>query len=82
MWAGDADGQSLRWLGLGHPPLLLRRGSTGQVEWHESEGMPLGMFPQPPWRGNKVVMAPDDLLLCLTDGLWECHTRHHDRQHL
>lgn len=56
----------------GHSPVMLWRAHDGSVEWHSSEGIPLGAL-----RGDAlastladrtVELAPRDLLLQFTDG--------------
>lgn len=58
-----------------HCPLLLARGSIGEVEAYRTEGVPLGILPHPvvdqSLADQTVLLSPGDLALLYTDGLTE-----------
>jgi serine phosphatase RsbU (regulator of sigma subunit)/anti-sigma regulatory factor (Ser/Thr protein kinase) len=68
----EPDTGRLTYASAGHSPVMLWRAHDGNVEWHSSEGIPLGAL-----RGDAldstladrtVELAPGDLLLQFTDG--------------
>lgn len=66
----DADGRTMRYVNAGHvPPAILRR--DGSVEWLETGGAPLGLFPD--WRYEEGVahLDPGDRIVACTDGVTE-----------
>ena len=66
----DAAGRTLRYVNAGHvSPMLLRR--DGSVDWLETGGAPLGMFPDWPYEEGVVRLLPGDRVLAYTDGVTE-----------
>jgi sigma-B regulation protein RsbU (phosphoserine phosphatase) len=66
----DAAGGAMRYVNAGHtPPMVLRR--DGSVDWLETGGAPLGMFPDWPYEEGVVQLHPGDLILAYTDGVTE-----------
>ena len=67
---GDA-----RFVRAGHPPPLLARRSSGQVEaiaiGANSAGPAIGIIPNAQFRAAEVKVAPGDFLLFFTDGIIE-----------
>ncbi len=67
----DSATRSFHWISGGHGPVFWFRGG-GQIENLPSSGIPLGILegtcfePPPP-----CVLAPGDILLIGTDGIWE-----------
>ena len=55
----------------GMPPILVYRAATGQIEEIVSKGMPLGAFPEYPYRKRSVVLGRGDTVLMMSDGLVE-----------
>jgi sigma-B regulation protein RsbU (phosphoserine phosphatase) len=55
----------------GHPPLLIFRAATGEVEHRDAEGPPLGVVPGFAFAAHPVDLAAGDLVAVLTDGLTE-----------
>jgi len=55
----------------GHPPLLQFHRSTGVVEEHAADDMPLGILPEQTFQTREIAVASGDILLLLTDGLTE-----------
>ncbi len=62
----------------GMPPVLLRRGGTGEVETHTLKGMPLGAFHDFPYQEVEVAIEPGDVLLLMSDGMMELFNEHRE----
>jgi phosphoserine phosphatase RsbU/P len=66
----DNTKRTLRYINAGHnPPVILRR--EGSVEWLETSGAPVGMFPDSIYEENIVELEPGDLIIAFTDGVVE-----------
>jgi len=65
----------MRFANAGHPkPLLVRRseGSIRALANASGHGQPaLGLFDDPPYQTTEVQLAPGDLLMLFTDGIYE-----------
>jgi sigma-B regulation protein RsbU (phosphoserine phosphatase) len=60
-----------RYVSAGHTDCLLLRAS-GEVEWLESTGTPLGLLPAgPPYGERRLDLAPGDCLALFSDGVTE-----------
>ena len=71
-----AEGLRLRWCNAGHPPpQLLRAGGEG-AEGLGTTGLPLGIDADAAYQERESELAPGDVLVAATDGLWEAR---HDR---
>ncbi len=55
----------------GHPPLLHFRRTTGTVEEHPAEDLPLGILPEQTFQTCEIVAESGDVLAILTDGMTE-----------
>jgi len=64
-----ADRNVLRWVGAGHPPMLLCRGRD--VQLLESTGRPVGLLPDQEYGAGAIVLEPGDVALMFTDGVIE-----------
>lgn len=56
--------------GAGHPPALLYH-ADGSLEELVSMGPPIGLFKSIDYAQNTVVLAPNDRIVVVTDGLYE-----------
>jgi sigma-B regulation protein RsbU (phosphoserine phosphatase) len=66
----DQATRTLRYVNAGHtPPAVLR--NSGTIEWLESGGAPVGMFPDARYEENIVQLHPGDLLIAYSDGIVE-----------
>jgi sigma-B regulation protein RsbU (phosphoserine phosphatase) len=66
----DNAKRTLRYINAGHhPPAVLRR--DGSVEWLESSGTPVGMFPDSIYDDKIVELGAGDLIIAYTDGVVE-----------
>ena len=62
--------RTLRYINAGHnPPVVLRR--DGSVEWLETSGAPVGMFPDSIYEEKVVELEAGALVIAYTDGLVE-----------
>jgi GAF domain-containing protein len=70
-----ADGRRLRWCNAGHPPpQLLRAAAASGGEAADAlgtTGLPLGIDADAAYEERECALAPGDVLLAATDGLWE-----------
>ncbi len=66
----DGGTRTLRYVNAGHNPPLVLRGD-GSVEWLESTGAPVGMFPDTNYEEGAARLNPGDLVMMYTDGVTE-----------
>ena len=71
----DPTRRELSYAGAGHPPLLLWRAATNEVESLEENGLFLGPFPEAAYSTVTVLFAPGDRCLLYTDGVVEASNR-------
>jgi serine phosphatase RsbU (regulator of sigma subunit) len=66
-----AEGRRLRWCNAGHPaPQLLRADGAGAAALGTT-GLPLGIEAGADYQERECALAPGDVLVAATDGLWE-----------
>jgi sigma-B regulation protein RsbU (phosphoserine phosphatase) len=66
----DGATRTLRYVNAGHnPPVVLRR--NGSVDWLETGGAPVGIFPDSIYEESIVQLEPGDLVITYTDGVIE-----------
>jgi sigma-B regulation protein RsbU (phosphoserine phosphatase) len=66
----DNARRTLRYINAGHnPPVILRH--DGSVEWLETSGAPVGMFPDSIYEEKVVDVEAGDLVIAFTDGVVE-----------
>lgn len=63
----------------GHPPTLIRRASSPEVEVLEQGEIPLGIDDKTEYTDMVVPLGPGDMLLMYTDGVIEASGPKHDR---
>jgi serine phosphatase RsbU (regulator of sigma subunit) len=63
--------RALRFVGLGHPPLVLLRAGATEPELLEGQGLPAGLFPGEAPGALDLTLAAGDLLVAYTDGITE-----------
>lgn len=66
----DTDSGLVRFVNAGHNPGLVLR-LSGQAEWLEASGVPLGLFQKAEYSTGEFFLNPRDTLLLYTDGLTE-----------
>jgi serine phosphatase RsbU (regulator of sigma subunit) len=70
----DDRQRSLVWASAGHEPATLYRAATRRIEELPNTGMLLGVLPTAVFRqAGPVTLAPGDILVVGTDGIWEAH---------
>jgi len=62
---------SLGYASAGHDPPLLYRARSGEMGELEATGPPLGILDGGRWTVGRESLAPGDLLVMTTDGVWE-----------
>jgi phosphoserine phosphatase RsbU/P len=68
----DDAQRSLIWASAGHEPTTWYRAAERRIEELPNTGMLLGVEPNAPYRrSGPVVLAPGDILVLGTDGIWE-----------
>ena len=66
----DGATRTLRYVNAGHnPPVVLRRNDS--IDWLETGGAPVGMFPDSNYEESVVRLDPGDLVIAYTDGVIE-----------
>ena len=66
----DETSRTLRYVNAGHnPPIVLRQDSS--LDWLETGGAPVGMFPDWPYEEGAVQLHSGDLIIAYTDGVTE-----------
>jgi serine phosphatase RsbU (regulator of sigma subunit) len=61
----------LEYTNAGHlPPLLFHR-ATGEIEWLETGGTVIGLFPAAEYQCGQAWLQPGDILILYTDGVTE-----------
>lgn len=61
---------TLRYVNAGHNPPIVVHGD-GSLDWLETSGAPVGLFPDATWREEAIQLHPGDLVLAYTDGVIE-----------
>jgi phosphoserine phosphatase RsbU/P len=67
----DMEKHSMSYAAAGHPPLLLRCGSTGSASEVSQNGLLLGHFPKEIYSSVQIPVAPGDKAILYTDGILE-----------
>lgn len=67
----DTEKQTLCYAGAGHPPLLLREGSSGKVRPVLENGLYLGYFPGASYSAVETPFRKGDWIVLYTDGVTE-----------
>jgi len=63
---------SFRFGRAGHPKPRLLRVETGEIELLDTEGKPLGSFPDATFEESETLLKPGDRILFTTDGINDC----------
>lgn len=70
----DPDTHHLEWHSGGQGPILHYRAHDAQVDWHQPTLFPMGAMTLPASRpARALAMDPGDLLVLLSDGIYEYH---------
>jgi sigma-B regulation protein RsbU (phosphoserine phosphatase) len=66
----DGARRTLRYVNAGqNPPVVLRR--NGSLDWLETGGAPVGMFPDSDYEESVIQLSSGDLVVAYTDGVIE-----------
>lgn len=66
-----AESGKMVYVSAGHPPVLVYRSATDQVQELSNTGIPLGIDPDMAYEQRTLQLAPDDFLVLYTDGITE-----------
>ncbi len=67
----DLQQATLTYCSAGHPPAILLRDRTGELEWLDVQSGVVGAFADMAYRDGKVGLSDGDILLLYTDGTTE-----------
>ncbi len=67
----NLETQVLEFANAGHPPAIIIRKRTGDVELLEATGTVIGCFPNPQWKTVSLNIEPGDKVILYTDGITE-----------
>ena len=67
----DMEKNSMSYAAAGHPPLLLRHGSTGSASEVSENGLLLGHFPKEIYSSSQIPVERGDKAILYTDGILE-----------
>ena len=69
----DETTRTLRYVNAGHnPPIVMRR--DGSIDWLETGGAPMGMFPDWAYEESVVQLNSGDMVVAYTDGVSEAES--------
>ncbi len=69
-----APGSKIEFVNAGHDAPCVYRAKTQEIELLDATGMPLGLFAGVPYTLGEVAgLGPGDVMLAMTDGVWEVH---------
>jgi len=71
----DLGKGTLDYCSAGHPPAIMRRAATGELEWLGEQSGVVGAFHDMTYRDGHVGIARDDVLVLYTDGTTEARAR-------
>jgi sigma-B regulation protein RsbU (phosphoserine phosphatase) len=66
----DRAARKMRYVNAGHPPPIVLR-ADGSMDWLETGGAPVGMFPEWPYEEGLIELNPGDIVVGCTDGVSE-----------
>ena len=66
----DRAARKMRYVNAGHPPPIVLR-ADGSMDWLETGGAPVGMFPEWPYEEGLIELNPGDIVVSCTDGVSE-----------
>jgi sigma-B regulation protein RsbU (phosphoserine phosphatase) len=73
----DNTKRTLRYVNAGHNPPAVLRGN-GSVEWLETSGAPVGMFPDSIYEEKVIELEDGDVVIAFTDGVVEATNQNGD----
>ncbi len=75
LFYGEVDRAELclRWVNAGHDPAFLLEPDSGEIHELKGVGMALGVMSKAPYVQYERQIAPGQILVIGTDGIWETH---------
>ncbi len=75
LFYGEVDRAELclRWVNAGHDPAFLLEPDSGEIHELKGVGMALGVMSEAPYVQYERQIAPGQILVIGTDGIWETH---------
>lgn len=67
----DPERAAFEFANAGHVPPVVFRARSGDVEWLEEGGLPLGIEEESSYKTGRVELEPGDMLVFYTDGVTE-----------
>jgi len=67
----DTRRNGLHYINAGHVPPLLINSDSGEYRLLDKGGTVIGLFPKSEYERGSVDLAPGDILVCCTDGIYE-----------
>jgi phosphoserine phosphatase RsbU/P len=67
----DTRRNGLHYINAGHVPPLLINSKSGEYRLLDKGGTVIGLFPKSEYERGSVDLAPGDILVCCTDGIYE-----------
>jgi sigma-B regulation protein RsbU (phosphoserine phosphatase) len=67
----DGQDKSIRWVNAGHDPAIIFDPDNGDFEELKGHALPLGVSEKAAYQEYKRQLAPGEIILIGTDGIWE-----------
>ena len=67
----DGRNKTIRWVNAGHDPAVIFDQSTGNFKELAGRALPLGVSEKTGYQESQGKLAPDQIVLIGTDGIWE-----------
>ncbi|MCP4627910.1 MAG: SpoIIE family protein phosphatase [bacterium] len=67
----DGQDKSIRWVNAGHDPAIIFDPDSGDFEELKGHALPLGVSEKTAYQEYKRQLAPGEIILIGTDGIWE-----------
>jgi sigma-B regulation protein RsbU (phosphoserine phosphatase) len=67
----DGQNKTIRWVNAGHDPAVIFDQSNGNFEELTGRALPLGVSETTGYQESQCKLAPDQIILIGTDGIWE-----------
>jgi len=71
----DTQERCIRWVTAGHDPAIIYDISSDSFDELGGRGLPLGVFEDSAYRESRRKIAPGQIILIGTDGIWEAHNQ-------
>jgi sigma-B regulation protein RsbU (phosphoserine phosphatase) len=71
----DRDRRSIRWVNAGHDPAVIYDPRTDAFVELGRTGLPVGISAETGYHQRRMEIAPGQIIVIGTDGIWEAHNR-------